>query len=253
MVTLRLLQTFLISTEHPKMMKTKNKLWMALLATIACGALAANGQTTGWGTAASYNPVSFDSSGQVETSMIWTLGYFDDGFSPDENNYMEWASHWNIVGTAGHVDYGEFWGVSASTNSTAASVGKEQYVFAFNSLDKIGQADGQALLFDPGDFFFPEIPYTVTHGIPQATGDTADDNFRIIWGRVDRDPFTAGGVLTGGGVFQNLVPDSTSGPDGGLNSTFNAQFGGFAVPEPSTSLLGLIGSLFVLRRRRQEA
>jgi hypothetical protein len=92
-------------------------------------------------------------------------------------------------------------------------------------------------------------------------GAGAGDKYAIIW----FDRTTLGGTATVGtkyGIFE--LPDAIDNlpPDGTNASTYPAQFAGvdglktmgfaagLAVPETSTSLLGALGALALLRRRR---
>lgn len=237
-------------------MKKNTPLIMALLG-LALGAPLAEGQTVAWGTSVSENPLSFDSKGNVDNEvMTWQLGWFNDGFIPDQTNYLEWAANWNAV-SGGPSDTGEgihqfwddiFWAVSVNTADVgAAAAGKQEYIFAFNDLGLIGTDQGEALLLRQDGFLFPASPTPGdSFDIADNPYDTNDDALTVIWGRVDRNMTGQGGIVTGGGEFSMLVADSNA-PE--LQGTFEAQFATW-VPEPSTALLGAIGSLALMRRKR---
>jgi hypothetical protein len=75
-------------------------------------------------------------------------------------------------------------------------------------------------------------------------------NFTVIWGQVDRriDVIDADAVLRGGGLI--TAPLSDSSQPGVFQADWEAQFATWEIPEPSSALLALIGSLGLLRRRR---
>lgn len=228
-----------------------------------------NGGTVAWGTSASFDPLAFHEDGSVDNAQnLWTLGWFNDGYVPDALNWDSWAANWNPVSSPVSEDdpldptppYDQInfpvhrkvdglWGVSVNTYDVgSAAVGKQMYVFAYNDLTKIGTPDGEALLYRQDDFYFPGSPTQATFDIEDNPLNSSDDNLTVIWGRVDRAMYDIGGVLTGGGLISVEVPDSDATP---LAGTFEAQFATWAVvPEPSAALLGGLGMLLLLRRRR---
>jgi hypothetical protein len=247
---------------------TLSSLRFPLLITAAFASLAnLHGQTVAWGTSASVNPLSFNSDGAVDNSSnTWTLGWFNVGYTPTDTNWDSWADNWNPVATSVHQDWGGFWAVSVNTYDVGVdAAGKQMYVFAYNDLNKIGTPDGEVLIYRQDGLLFPSIPNQETFDIADNPLDAGDDAFTVIWGRVDRNMYADnlwpnnaaspvpenGGVLTGGGIFSVLMPDSVSVPYDQGNGTFEAQFGTWAViPEPSTALLGGLGMMLLLRRRR---
>jgi len=251
-------------------MKTRiNSLILKPLILLAALAGAAHGQTVAWGTSASFNPVAFQPDGTVDNqNNLWTLGYFTSGFTPDQDNFLQWAANWDRVSSAvpeddpldpdplaplindpTHKLYGGLlWAVSVNTYDVGVAAGGRQvYVFGYNDLNLIGTPQGQALLYREDGLLFPTIPNQITFDIANNPLDTNDDNFTVIWGRVDRDMVNLGGVLTGGGIISNPQADSAE-PQ--LFGTFEAQFATWPIPEPSVAILTCLGMLGLLRRRR---
>lgn len=214
----------------------------------------AKSQTVDWGTSYSVTPLSYTSSGSVDNqTLTWQLGWFTDGFTPDETNYLSWEANWNSVATAYHVEDGGLWAVSGHVDNVGvAAGGKQEYIFAFNDMGLLGTPTGEAFLARQDGTFFPTGPNANVFDIADFMGNTNDDSLTVVWGRVDRDMYATGGIVTGGGEFSSLVPDSNSQPPDQLNGTFEVQSGTWApVPEPSSALLmGAMGLLIMVRRRR---
>jgi hypothetical protein len=137
---------------------------------------------------------------------------------------------------------------TADVGPTAA--GRQIYTFAWNDLNLIGTPLGEALLYREDGLFLPSTPNQVTFDIADNQLDPADDNFTVIWGQVDRriDVIDADAVLRGGGLI--TAPLSDSSQPGVFQADWEAQFATWEIPEPSSALLALIGSLGLLRRRR---
>ena len=215
-------------------------------------------QTVAWGTSASANPLAFNSDGAVDNATnIWNLGYFDDTYTPDATNWNSWAANWNTVATSTHQNWGgAFWAVSVNTYDVgSAAAGKQMYVFAYNDLSKIGTPEGEALIYRQDGLLFPGVADQETFDVANNPMDTDDDAFTVIWGRVDREMYADAndndGILRGGGIISSLIQDSNATPYDQGNGTFEVQFATWAViPEPSAALLGGIGLLLLLRRRR---
>lgn len=255
-------------------MKTKSTLPIAgFFACLAILAGTAHSQTVAWGTSASLFPVSFQPDGSVDNQTnLWTLGWFNDGFTPDETNYSQWIANWNpvsspvpeddpldsdpnapLVNDPTHKLYDDtFWAVSVNTYDVgSAAGGRQAYVFAYNDANLIGTPEGQALLYREDGLLLPTVPNQVTFDIANNPQDSNDDNFTVIWGRVDRDMVNLGGVLTGGGIIYDPQADSAADE---LFGTFEAQFATWApIPEPSSGVLALLGVLGLLRRNRRHA
>jgi len=256
-------------------MKSSTANFLVLAFGLAVFAPKISAQTVAWGTSVSFNPLAFNSDGSVDNSgNLWTLGYFNTGFTPDATNWSQWASNWHAVSSPTsetnplppynqvnyprHRDEGGLWAVSVNTYSVPDPVAaaKQMYVFAYNDLTKLGTPAGEALLYrQDGLKFTGEAAGQATFDIadnPLDNGQTGnDDTFTVIWGRVDRKMYDAGGVLTGGGVIHNLVPDSIAQPPDQLNGTFEAQFATW-VPEPASALLVAFGGALAALRRRRE-
>lgn len=238
-----------------------------LTAILVLGLMAAgaSAQTVAWGTSYSDVPASYLSDGTADVGVLtWTLGYFNTGYTPTASNYDSWVANWNQVASQTyHQDPGTSEYVALQSYASGdpgdppeviAARGQVMWIFAYNTTAEIGSETGQALLFTQNTTF-PGQALSKDFDIQNTAGNTEDDDFNIVWGRVDRDwlNLNAGEVKQGGGVYGSFVPDSTeSGPSSGYG-TFEAQAGGWSiVPESSTSLLGLLGSTLLLKRRRRQ-
>lgn len=224
-------------------------------------------QTVAWGTTWSNLPLSFDSSGNVDTganALTWELGYFDAGYTPDQTNWSSWADKWNGVATSSQTKNSlDIWKVAANSQVLEpVAVGKQVYVFVHNGMEKIGTPAGEVLMYRENGLAFPSIPNQITFDIADNPLDSNDDNFTVIWGQVDRNLYSDalwptgeanapanGGVLVGGGYRSNPLPDSQATPynNNGTNEAQSATW----IPEPASAMLvALGGALFALRRRR---
>lgn len=255
-------------------MKTTRRIVSTVLA-IGVGVLAdfSQAQTVSWGTSVSVNPLAFDSYGNVDNeNHQWELGWFNDGFIPDANNWSQWETNWNrvsspvaepdplppyeMVNYPTHRDWDGLWAVSVNTYDVGLlAAGKQQYIFSYNDMDLFGTASGEALLFRQDGLVFPTVPNQETFDVADNPLDDGlafnDDTFTVVWGRVDREMYNLGGVLTGGGVIHSLVPDSNAQPYDALNGTFETQTATWVVvPEPTSALLVLLGFAALLRRKR---
>lgn len=249
---------------------------LSLLALLTLAAAPrADAQTVAWGTSVSFNPIAFNSDGSLDNSVNqWSIGYFADGFVPDATNYLDWGVNYtpvsslvpeedplapgsgNLVNYPYHRSESGLWSVSVNTYDVGpAAGGKQIYMFAYNDLSLIGTPEGEALLYREDGLLLPSVPNQITFDIADNPRDPVDDNFTVIWGRVDRDTINAGGILRGGGIITALEDaDSATGSGNGgfdeLFSPYEAQFATWPIPEPSVALLGCIGWLLLLRRRR---
>lgn len=253
------------------------------LITFTCGVLLAmpnlTAQTVGWGGSGSVNPLSYYSNGTVDNaSLTWELGWFSDGYAPTADSFSTWATNWNSVDVGEHRLYPTpeppTWNLNEEyTNLAPASApnGKQIYMFAHNggTTDKsvwgplMGTAAGEALIITDGQFF-PPLGLALSFDIADNPYGTEDDNFNVVFGRVDRNMYldalwptdanmipANGGVIQGGGVFSNPRADSQAAPYDDFNGTFESQTGTWApIPEPSAAILGCLGMLGLLRRRR---
>lgn len=208
-------------------------------------------QTVSWGGSLSpAAPLSYLSDGTVDASLIWTLGWFDNGFVPSASNFGSWAANYVPTAETSNQRFeGGTWTVQHNTEDVGEdAVGQEMYVFAYNSLGQIGLPGGQALLYHQVGLKFPDVPNQVTFDIADAPS-SADNNFEVVWGRVDRNMQVAGGIVTGGGVFSVVVADSATGA--GNPGVFESQSATWPVPETSTGALAALGSMLALKRRRR--
>jgi hypothetical protein len=249
---------------------SKSKTIALLLAGSLCVS-AAYGQTVAWGTSVNFTPLSFNSDGTQDTGInTWSIGWFNDGFIPDPSNYLEWAANYNVVSSltpevdpldAGggtlinypiHREDSGLWATSVNTFDVgAAAAGKQIYMFAWNDLGLIGTPQGEALLYREDGLFLPSTPNQISFDIADNLLDPVDDDFTVIWGQVDRriDVIDPDSVLRGGGVISAPLTDSTQ--TGFFFAEWEAQFATWPIPEPSSALLVLFGTMgLTLRRKR---
>jgi hypothetical protein len=245
-------------------------------------------QTVAWGTSGSQNPLVFTSDGNVDGdttntthTLTWELGWFSDGYVVTDANWDTWAENWhrasslvpepdpedpNIPPATINYPYHRYfadtgdWAVTVNTYDPSAygepATGKKAYIFVHNGMDKIGSPQGEVLLYTE-NLTFPAVPSPYVGGafdIADNPDDPIDNNFTVIWGRVDRNMKADGGVLQGSNsvdmVISNPVPDS-SNPVSGYG-TFEAQSATW-VPEPASALLVFLGGAVAVLRRRREA
>jgi hypothetical protein len=249
------------TTNDAKTMKPAAQMILLLLGMVfyPFATLKVQAQTVDWGTSYSENPLSFLSDGTVDDQVLsWQLGWFADGFTPDQTNYLAWAVNWNPVDTNAHTFFadpslpsGGLWSVAGHVDNVGVEAGgKQQYLFAYNSLGLLGTTSGEAFLARQDGLLFPQGPTANVFDIADFPLSSDDDLFTVIWGRVDREMYDVGGVSVGGGEFSSVVPDSTATPPDSLNGTFEVQSATWPIPEPSSALLlMLVGFKFMLRRR----
>jgi len=162
--------------------KLAHQLALALLGAVVFTSVGkVQSQTVDWGTSYSENPLSFLSDGSVDNQVLtWQLGWFADGFVPDQTNYLSWATNWNPVDTNAHL-------------------------------------------------------FIVDNSFPSG-------GLWSVSGHVDDVGVEAGGLVSGGGEFSFLVPDSNATPADSLNGTFEVQAATWPIPGPSAAfLIALVG------------
>jgi hypothetical protein len=136
-------------------------------------------------------------------------------------------------------------------NVGAAAAGKQQYQFAYNSLGLLGTPDGEAFLTRQDGLLFPDGPIANVFDIADFPFNSDDDLFTVIWGRVDRDMYATGGIVTGSGEISSVVPDSNATPADSLNGRFEVQSATWPIPEPSSALLIMVVGFRCIFRRRK--
>lgn len=168
-------------------------------------------QSVDWGTSLSLLPVGYHSDGTATGSrLIWTLGYFRDGFVPDQTNHPAWAAHYVEVDST--VETSEpFFGVSGSKSDVGPeAAGKQAWILAYNDLCLLGSSVGEALLFKQDGLLFPGFAESRVFDIADNPFDADDDGFTVVWGRVDRNRDALGGLVTGGGTLGSPLADTSS-------------------------------------------
>ncbi|MES2709713.1 MAG: hypothetical protein V4726_24150 [Verrucomicrobiota bacterium] len=241
------------------------KFHLATLIILGFAAGKVSAQTVTWGTSYSDVPATFlaDGSPDISSVLTWTLGYFQTpvggAFTPTADNFDSWVTNWKPVADQVYhtdPDTGEYVALQSYAGTggppaVPAAIGQTMWIFAYNNTASIGTPSGQALLFTQNTTF-PGIALSKDFDIQDTAGNAEDDNFTIVWGRVDRDWLGAGGIQSGSGVVSQAQSDSV---ESGVNSgygTFEAQSATWPVPEASSSLLGLMGSALLLGRRRRK-
>jgi hypothetical protein len=202
---------------------------------LVIGILSARSQTLNWGSLT--NSTIVDSQGNaldpLNNTYLFQLVSFDQAFTPDESNINDWLSSARVFASAQYsynsTDLGYF------TNSTNLQ-DVPNYAAMFEGLTAylmVSNAAGTEyfLATTSNDTWeFPALdPGCCPTGV--ATWSVSDLGMDTpIWG--------SQGTQHGGGIF-----DGSGGP-------YDLQL--HAVPEPSGSLLVLLGGgLAILRRRRQ--
>lgn len=202
----------------------------------------ASAQTINWGTTASSSIAGnkhFYSDGTgFDASLLARIGYFDNTFNVGDSS--TWVSSFHEVGSDAFSLPSPILGYNFNQNTTqadAAANSKQAYVFVYNDSSLLGTPDGEALIYTNPSWILP------TAGGVGFTDMYASAASQVLFGQLDTNGSTAGGLLTGSGVFATQQ----------AADTFHVQTGSWnaaAVPEPSASLLGLSLGLLALRRRR---
>lgn len=203
--------------------------------------------TVEWG--ASGAPL-IDSDGDgIDDSFVFELGAFALNFNPDDSNVGEWLTHWRVFD---RLIYDSVFGFSTSS-STILSDGTSDSLFAssdpafnFSGLDayvwiRNGVLDGDQPL--PGSEWF--LARAEIWRFPAESENCCETTF-LEWSTSDLTPTD---IPKWG--LQSNVP----GGDGVFTFTPNEGFDGIQthtfIPEPSSSLLLMLGAAgLVLTRRR---
>lgn len=209
----------------------------------------AGAQTINWVSTASTAPLGtkhFLSDGTAMPSgFTFQLGYFDAGFNAADAN--TWAGNWHALDTTAYNGSTtsnfpflgfNFQKASTVTSATASFTGKQGYIWGFNNLSLMGQPGGEAIIFTNPVWSFPDP------NNPIADNWSVSLSSSVLFGSVDKNVATAGGVLTGAGDIS--APKAAN--------TFHVQtatWGAAPVPEPSTIATLALGGLVALRRRRR--
>ncbi len=195
-----------------------------------------------------------DSDGvALDSSFFMQLGFFDNTFTPTASNTADWAANWKVFDQAG------YYGVSDPNNSFDAatgyfaresieinlagqsqsayadlgvnSSGKDAYLWVYNSKTS-GVTTTEWLLVRAATWVFP-----AGRDLNECCSDTP-----VQWSVSDLGSaapvWGAQGLFSGGGEHTNT-------------GNYNLQTFTF-IPEPSTALLTVLGTVFVLLRRRRQ-
>jgi hypothetical protein len=198
------------------------------------------GQTINWGSEVS--SVVVNSKGAaLDKSYVFELGAFRSGFTPDKSNIGDWYLNWNAFDQAAYnKDFGYFTssammeddGSSSSAYRTPGAPsfeGLEGYLWIRNN-EKQGVGT-EWLLARAGDWIFPK-----------ATPGCCDNGLPIDWSVSD---------LTSKDTPIYGSQGGTPGPGASaVTGYFTLQTYTFA-PEPSSSLLLVLGGLSLALKRRR--
>ncbi|MES2658523.1 MAG: hypothetical protein V4689_07890 [Verrucomicrobiota bacterium] len=204
----------------------------------ALSAAVAHSQTLNW---ASFSESTIvNSQGDpLDSTFVFELGAFSDGFVPDESNIGSWDIHWQVFDTTDYsydpINLGYFTGTADVQNVpgyTSMFEGLKAYIWIHNTTET-----EHFLASTSSDKW--RFPTLVPGCCPNGEGPTWSvgdlNNDDPIWGSQTGN--------SGGGDLG--VP----GPPG---SPFDIQT--HAIPETGSSLLALIGlGMAIVRRRRTAA
>lgn len=249
------------------MMKSRFFSCFALSATIAAsnGAAVLNWVTTNGdagftaGTAATSSPVTTDADGDA------IVGSFSE-VTLAEGDTITLTGSFNITGRTGVIPGNQVrWGLFDGPGTPAIGNGSGYVGVWAAASSNIDSADGST-----ANPFSGSASTTIAggSGIAPSYGSTYD--FLLAITRVDATQISVSGSLDDAGSGSNLItwPETAGTPAGGsftydsvgilLGGTTNATQATFsnidatdtAIPEPTSLVLGLFGSLALLRRRR---
>lgn len=201
----------------------------------------------------------YESDGTLASSgdFNFELGTFADGFVPTDTNLASWQANWHLldIGTYSSVT-GRFAGTVSLLDTPAPDgsilngdasdpasffFGKDAFIWVYNQNTTIDGTLEWNLLTNPnGDGSDPatawSFPTAIDSGPHTAVHEFALSDLGVI---ANFGEETGGGTITtGGGEF-------TSAPTG----TYGLQT--FTIPEPSSSLLALLGLLALITQRRR--
>ena len=192
------------------------------------GTIDVHSQTLNW--ASFTNSTIVDSEGDpLDSTFLFQLGVFDASFVPEESNVGEWSGKWTTFDTADYsynaVDLGHFAGsqvIQEVPNYAAMFQGLKAYLWIRNA---------------SGTEFF--LASAVSWTFPVAETDCCPTGV-TTWSISD---FGTGTPIWGSQNGNDGAGEFTPGP-------YELQT--HAVPEPSFSLLGMVGcGVMLLRRHRK--
>lgn len=206
--------------------------------------------TINWG--ASFNENDFFSDGSTlasdATSVTFELGAFTVGFDPTASNVSEWAANWsvfdtsdyNLLGLSDGSTGGNYGGSVDQSNfdnpiSGAPGVaGQALYIWAFNQRDIDASTQYALLGAQDGTTTLSTSNWIIPTG-PSTQGQPA----------IDAEPFGATAIF---GATSNSTGGGFAGSPQVLTANQVQLFN--VIPEPSSVILFMLGSVALLRRKR---
>jgi hypothetical protein len=201
-------------------------------------------QTLNWGSPIGTFIVDSDGDG-VDDRFVFELGAFDLNFTPDESNYELWFENWRMFDS---TTYNSEFGYYTSTVHVISDLDGEG---VFSSNPEASSEDFSGLVA----YLWirkEDLPGTETEWLlvradnwtfPTIAGDCCDTNV-IEWSISDLTGTNTPLYGNQSGIIGEGEYSTTTGS--GLQTfTF--------VPEPSTAVLAALGSLALLRRRRDNS
>jgi len=195
------------------------------------------------------------SSGAVlENTFTFAIGSLGADF--DFTDPTTWIDNFNIVDEDIYNETGLNEFGATAVNANAMAIGEQPYIFGYSSTIDFGLPGSEGVLFTSENwdvFPDPESLVSALYSVEQTT--------EVLFGAVNGNPDADGipglsnlGAFTHGFEGERLedspIPISTNLilPEGGPVEI--QAFGFAAVPEPSAAIMGLLGSLMFLRRKR---
>ncbi|MEO0016983.1 MAG: hypothetical protein RLZZ522_266 [Verrucomicrobiota bacterium] len=231
-------------------MNTLNRYLILLLGGLGLTAGFCNAQTLNWGSPMFSDLV--DSKGDVlDDTFVFELGAFVNSFTPDATNTAAWLDNWQTFDAADYngvetpVDdgiYGYFTAASAMNSSGTGPAsapgaisfeGLDAYIWVRNS--NTPGVGTEWSLSRAGGWQFPSVDPDCCGGDLPLEWSLSDltPSYVPVWG-------TQNGVKGGGEIT-----------DTGTYTLQTATFVPIVVPEPSSSILALLGVIIALIHRRR--
>lgn len=202
-------------------------------------AFQAEAQTLNWGSLFASNLV--DSKGQtlLESSYVFELGAFSDGFVPTSENVYDWVSHWVVYDRAQYSEANGYFTSTVSMNDDGTSSYHPAAGMSFEGLQGYVWVKNSSYPTKGTEWFLATADAWV---FPGATPGCCDNQVPKEWSISDLDSSD----VPLWGNQDGIIGDGTYSVIGNYDlQTFTF------VPEPSSLLFGMLSATMLLRRRIQ--